>query len=442
MDIDTDAPLIPSSHFSTVFPLPYRCLFLVGVGMLGWATNLQGLYFLGIDTGFVLDIRRNSSGTEWDNTSLTGFRSANYAHPSVLYRPIYKLFLLYAIFFSASWLAFHLMASEGLNTKLIPSLSFIVLLIALISPLPLAHKQERFTFLRATMRCLVPSLSQSIAFSDVILADIFTSFAKVFGDFGLATRILLEKGPIWQLPPEIGALQWITPFLMSLPYAIRFRQCVAEHCTTKSSKPLFNALKYATAFPVIFLSAAQRIVPEASSSMKHGEHPLFRIWVLFVLVNSVYSFWWDVVNDWGLSFLRISSSASRKQPSMAAESQHRLLPKSPAADIDVDNGTQYAGLRPQLLFGDPMIYYIAIFVNFILRFTWSLKLSSHLHHAVDLEVGVFLIEALEILRRWIWVFLRVEWEALRLRNQINNREEEYEFLMREGGETDVSDLSM
>jgi hypothetical protein len=165
--------------------------------------------------------------------------------------------------------------------------------------------------------------------------------------------------------------------------------------------------------------------------------------VLFVFVNSVYSFWWDVVNDWGLSFLRISSSVSKTRPSTdTGSSQRRLLPKSSTVDLDVDNGTQYAGLRPQLLFSDPMIYYIAIFVNFILRFTWSLKLSSHLHHAVDLEVGVFLIEALEILRRWIWVFLRMEWEALRLRNQASNREEEYEFLMREGGETDVSDLSM
>jgi hypothetical protein len=64
------------------------------------------------------------------------------------------------------------------------------------------------------MRCLVPSLSQSIPFSDVILADIFTSFAKVFGDFGLATRILIGKDPVWQLPPEVGTLQWLTPFLM------------------------------------------------------------------------------------------------------------------------------------------------------------------------------------------------------------------------------------
>ena len=120
-----------------------------------------------------------------------------------------------------------------------------------------------------------------------------------------------------------------------------------------------------------------------------------------------------------------------------------LTPKPPNStmDLDPDFGTQYPGLRSQLLFQDPLIYYVAIFINFVLRFTWSLKLSSHLHHVADLEVGVFLIEALEVLRRWIWVFIRVEWEILKLGRQAEN-DEEYEFLMREGGETDVSDVSM
>lgn len=120
-----------------------------------------------------------------------------------------------------------------------------------------------------------------------------------------------------------------------------------------------------------------------------------------------------------------------------------LLPKTPTspAEFDPDFASQYAGLRSQLLFQDPLIYYVAIFVNFVLRFTWSLKLSSHLHHVADLEVGVFLVEALEILRRWIWVFIRVEWEMLKLSREAEN-EEEYEFLMREGGETDASDMSM
>jgi EXS family len=120
---------------------------------------------------------------------------------------------------------------------------------------------------------------------------------------------------------------------------------------------------------------------------------------------------------------------------------HTPKPPSSTMDLEPDFGTQYFGLRSQLLFQDPLIYYVAIFINFVLRFTWSLKLSSHLHHVADLEVGVFMIEALEVLRRWIWVFIRVEWEMLKLGRQAEN-EEEYEFLMREGGETDVSDVSM
>jgi EXS family len=167
-----------------------------------------------------------------------------------------------------------------------------------------------------------------------------------------------------------------------------------------------------------------------------------------VFINSVYSFWWDVVNDWGLTLLKPSSmSSSKRRRSMHVGGSHSRTgsqspkPTSPAIDLDPDFGTQYTGLRSQLLFQDPLIYYVAIFINFVLRFTWSLKLSSHLHHVADLEVGVFMIEALEVLRRWIWVFIRVEWEMLKLGREAEN-DEEYEFLMREGGETDASDVSM
>ena len=48
-----------------------------------------------------------------------------------------------------------------------------------------------------------------------------------------------------------------------------------------------NALKYASSFPVIYLSAAQRIVvsdvmavkgEKAAQDTWHGEHQLFRLW--------------------------------------------------------------------------------------------------------------------------------------------------------------------
>ena len=50
------------------------------------------------------------------------------------------------------------------------------------------------------------------------------------------------------------------------------------------------------------------------------------------------------------------------------------------------------------------------------------------------------MEALEVLRRWVWVFLRLEWEMLRKQepvttngHRLNEGPEEYEFLLR--GET-------
>ena len=77
----------------------------------------------------------------------------------------------------------------------------------------------------------------------------------------------------------------------SIPYAVRFRQCLVEYNapSNESRRPLFNALKYASSFPVIYLSAAQRIVVSdvvalegeaAASQPWHGEHQLFRLWLV------------------------------------------------------------------------------------------------------------------------------------------------------------------
>ena len=71
----------------------------------------------------------------------------------------------------------------------------------------------------------------------------------------------------------------------SLPYAIRFRQCVVEYIGSGRKNPnsLANAVKYATAFPVIFLSAMQ-IIPEgyddgsADKSKWRRDNNLWALW--------------------------------------------------------------------------------------------------------------------------------------------------------------------
>ena len=75
----------------------------------------------------------------------------------------------------------------------------------------------------------------------------------------------------------------------SVPYLIRLVQCLTEYKAplNQSRRPLYNAIKYATSFPVIYLSAAQRIVvsdlavergDQVRSESWHGEHQLFRLW--------------------------------------------------------------------------------------------------------------------------------------------------------------------
>lgn len=206
-----------------------------------------------------------------------------------------------------------------------------------------------------------------------------------------------------------------------MPYLIRLRQCLVEYNspTNSSRRPLFNAIKYASSFPVIFLSAAQRIVisdlvqthgNSVTQQGWHGEHPLFRLWYVglrplvitllssrlvrlaSVAINSLYSFWWDLTNDWGLDLVALSSSRSREGP-----------PKSLVYPY---------GLRAVLLYPLP-VYPMVIFLNFILRMTWSIKLSSHLYAQSEGTPLIFWLEIAEVLRRWIWVFLRIEWEVIR-----------------------------
>jgi hypothetical protein len=107
------------------------------------------------------------------------------------------------------------------------------------------------------------------------------------------------------------------------------------------------------------------------------------------------------------------------------------MPKSPT----ISNGetahrtqnTPYPlGLRPTLLY--PLsVYPLVIFLNLILRMTWSIKLSSHLHSRSDGGELIFWLEVAELVRRWMWVFVRVEWEVVRKTRKISE-EEEYELI--------------
>ncbi|KAG6431687.1 hypothetical protein SASPL_109769 [Salvia splendens] len=256
-------------------------------------------------------------------------------------------------------------------------LLYAAVLMTLIFPFDIFYLSSRFFFLRTVWRIVFPlqaSLNAAISFPDFFLADIFTSMAKVFSD--------LERSVCRMVHRQVATIAWFEadsvcgshsvgiPIALVLPYIFRFFQCLRQYKDTKEKTALLNALKYSTAVPVIFLSALKyHVFPEKWTTIYRP------LWLLSGVLNSLYSFYWDITRDWDLScFTRI----------FKFNKPHTIS---------------------NLLHGRKWVYVWVIGSNLILRCTWTYKLSAHLRHNY---LTVFAISALEILRRFQWVFFRVE----------------------------------
>lgn len=504
--------------FSAFFPPPYRVLLLASTGLILFAGNVKVLQSKGIDL-FALfradtaerkgrdavyhRLTNHDDASSNDNVLPTATNGGSNhsvevpasAQTASTMHSMLTFGLAQLMWCLLGWFSYRTYVDrldgdpKGRHAQALQGIAVTGAFAALLWPGNLFFKPMRKAFGRNMALILSPSLAQTVTFSDVILADILTSFAKVFGDVWLTACFLVprtEHHTWWN-----GKGSAAVPILISLPYLIRFRQCLAEYCTAdsgriRSKRPLWNAAKYASAFPVIWMSAWYEADKKPDSH--HGQWVTrYTLWMLAVFVNSLFSFWWDVSNDWGLSILQPGNFTSVSNLSQSAGSLHRrgvsyapvptngpvdyestslavpmtgiaigaaekpltigthLSPNSfhtavtgsssngGSSNSSINNSNLGIGtplhhrrnlstverlLRPapSLLF--PISFYqIAIVLDLVLRFLWSLKLSSHLHHIVEWQGGVFFMEFLEILRRWVWVFFRVEWEVVRRRER-------------------------
>lgn len=280
----------------------------------------------------------------------------------------------------------------------------LVLAILFVLPLrsfSLSHS-GRSRLISTLKRVSIGGLAQASdgKFGDILLADVLTSYAKVMGDLFVCICMMFfhgTAGSATDRPDRNCGGRVLVPLIMATPYLIRFRQCLIEYFRVRRApykesvgwggQHLANAAKYATSFPVIIFSALQRNLPNTADydAQRTG---LYRAWVVACLVNSLYSFYWDVTKDWDLTLF--AGARERNAPDHAFGLRRRLM---------VGNG--------------PPTYYMVIVMDLMLRCTWSLKLSPHLDHITDFESSIFVIEFLEVFRRWVWIFFRVETEWLR-----------------------------
>lgn len=132
--------------WSVFFPLPFRVLALVGVGILGWATNLHGFSILGVDAVSAMGLR-----PETDQHSTLHRTSGLQSLPS-LYEPLYRIFIGYSVWCLSTWALFRYATFGDLSLVdvygFIPGVSTLLILLVLICPFNILHKLERDKFLR------------------------------------------------------------------------------------------------------------------------------------------------------------------------------------------------------------------------------------------------------------------------------------------------------
>lgn len=231
-------------------------------------------------------------------------------------------------------------------------------------------------------------------FADTLLADAFISLEVIIADLVLYLALLFSQTSESPDDPEYQAVRHIVkPIAMSIPVFIRFRQCLTEFSRAGSTQlsegvwggwHLLNAGKYISSIPFIIFDILRR---EAEDTPAGIPEDIFYLWLGSHTFNTIYSYWWDISRDWDLKLLVTGGSKD-----------HAF------------------GLRKDLLLFGPLGYYLAIFMDLVLRSLWLLKISPDIDRILDKSSWVFILTFLELVRRAIWALFRMEAEWIRIQN--------------------------
>ncbi|KAG7751117.1 hypothetical protein KL912_000250 [Ogataea haglerorum] len=365
-------------------PLPYKCLLLVTAGVWLWYMNLRVCYACKIDTLQVLKL----SGT--DNYRLVQ------ASLNVAYKVSFMNLVNYSIYllFVSNEQYFRVL-------EYLPLLAILLTFGTLMWPYG-AQSPERKRFVETVGRISVGKIDIPHRNNDILLADTLTSYTKVLVDFlvyltalALGYQTLPSPGIKQELSKDHLKIYNLDILLSMYPSLIRLKQCLHEYeqSRRRNKQHLLNAIKYSSAF-----------LPPFANILIRSNMAGLGIWYLAVFINSSYAFFWDVHYDWNFQVFMRFLSNKRGQPLL----RHKLVYTS-------------------------TFYYLAIFIDLQLRFVWVYRLlypdllsgeqysfiATILSSLYVNETGNFALEILEIFRRWIWVFLKIETEYLKSSTELD-----------------------
>ncbi|CAH7689833.1 EXS family-domain-containing protein [Phakopsora pachyrhizi] len=498
-----------SDSFESYLPLQFRTLSIVSFSIICWAIDLQLVLRLSLDPTCSLVISQNS--TNRDSTNLSSSlqnhqqvtpTSSPPIDPLKLNHPTGSHLSVYLSGLSLSIVTLvGLLISRVLSQLMIFPIglshwiSFLPGLLMLIYPLRYAPFYSQFRssnrrFFSSISSIISPSFGQSLtSFKELILADVLTSLAKLIGDVWLMISRIFENGDDGQNQSSMI----ISKFLVCLPFLIRFKQCVNDSIVgSEKRRSILNSIKYLSSLPPIFLLSnlqnsqtifrSNHLSQTVSSSqtsdltklvdnLSNDTHHHLSSYILFSTINSLFSFYWDIVNDWGFfRSKRDTRNLKRKSLIFNGSCSNNFLKsnfevllsrrsgcKSSLGEDGVEQegceeqeankeqeqaeASQSGGEGEGLVGGSRLkqstrinlkrsrrrridSYYLVLsLMNLILRFAWILNVySSRLSLGekrilsrdervdnLNYQIG-YLLEFLEVFRRFVWCLIRIEWQ--------------------------------
>lgn len=267
-----------------------------------------------------------------------------------------------------------------------PLCLILFLIFFLINPFPIFYRQSRYWFIKKLCRVFV-SPYYPVKFTDFWIGDQLSSLELVFFDveyflcfymYGSNISSSNSDEPLFCSGWSQISLQL---FFQSLPTWFRFVQCLRRYRDTKKRFPhLANAGKYASSFPVIISNALRRI-KSFNYHQSKLQNPFLYIWVLTAFISSTYKLIWEIRIGWGFS---------------------------------LKNYGENKYLREQLIYPKKIYYYLAIIMDIIFRYLWTINIFLHFNSlfAEYSDITGFSFALIEIFRRFIWNFFRLENEHL------------------------------
>ncbi|KAF9433619.1 hypothetical protein BGZ76_009203 [Entomortierella beljakovae] len=289
------------------------------------------------------------------------------------YHEYFEIPILFMLILSlAVYLDFGFKLTIHVATAYWPLVSIIAMAAILFCPLPIARFSSRRWFLSSICR-IIASGYYRVEFRDFFLADEMNSLTYSIEQFEFAICAYSHK---WNNDFGLTCVTkniWFTPFLIALPAWFRFLQCLRRYNDTHEWFPhLVNAGKYSASLITIFVNFTYRY---------YDTGPLKVAYLCLAIFTSIYTFVWDIYMDWGLFRFGKNGGGAHGHPF----------------------------LRQELVYSKVWVYYLAIVLDLIGRFAWGFRFIPT---SLGPIVVPFILALLEVLRRWMWNFFRLENEHL------------------------------